>query len=151
MNPRRNDDMVCQDARVVKYEDGVASVIIDQGEHCEGCHAKGHCGVMMAGDKPVEVKYPDKLEIGQRVEIGLMPGAILKASILLFILPALAFAVGIAIGYWLADFITWADKQWVGFITGIILTAITYWVIKIVTPALEKKDNYEPIITRLLN
>ena len=147
----KKENMVCQSATVVKYENGTAHLVISQPDHCEGCSAHGHCGVMLAGDSTIEVKYDQSLEPGQRVEIGLMPGAILKASILLFILPAVAFAVGIALGYWASDHFSWGDKQWMGFACGLILTALTYLSIRLMTPRLEKNENYEPVIIRVLS
>lgn len=139
MSEARREEMVCQIGTVIQYEAGKVLVTIDQTEHCEGCAAAAHCGAMLSSDKPIEVASSKELAVGQKVEIGLMPGAILKASILLFIFPAVAFAIGIALGYWAADFIEWADKQWTGFVFGLLLTAITYWGIRLATPRLEKK------------
>ena len=144
------EDLVCQGGTVLSVDDDIVQVRIDKENGCENCGSKGHCGVMLAGHSILSVRSKKEVSAGMRVEIGMRPAAILTASVLLFIFPVVALIVGIAFGYWLADALSW-HQQWIGFGLGVGLFALSFFVIRTITPRLEAKGDYEPIITRVLD
>jgi sigma-E factor negative regulatory protein RseC len=144
-------DMVCQGGTVTRIEGDKAYVLIDRDKGCDACASKGHCGALFANTQELEVKTNIPLKPGQRVEIGVRPSAIFGASVLLFVVPAVAFLLGIILGYWLADEYGWWSQQWTGFIGGIILFIVSYLIIRLVTPRMQDSGRYEPVITRNLD
>lgn len=143
-------NMVCQGGTVVRVEDDKAFVKIDRDKGCESCSAKGNCGVMFSSEALVEVRNEIGVTVGQRVEIGVRPAAVLTASILLFIVPASGLILGIIAGYLLAELFGWPWQQWVGFGFGALGFAAAVLAIKLLSPRLHESGKYEPVITRIL-
>lgn len=144
------EDLICRGATVIDVEDDVAQVRVDQEKGCESCGSKGHCAVMLGGQSVLTVRSRSDISVGMRVEIGMRPAAIFTASVLMFVMPALAFIIGIGFGYWLAGAFSWPE-QWTGFGLGLVLFGLSYLIIKMITPRLEAKGDYEPVIVRVLD
>lgn len=143
-------DLVCQGGTVARVEDGLAFIKIDRDKGCESCSAKGTCGVMFSSEALVEVRNHIGVTVGQRVEIGVRPAAVLTASILLFIVPAAGLILGIIAGYLLAELFKWPGQQWVGFGFGALGFAAAVFAVKLLTPRMQESGRYEPVITRVL-
>ena len=145
-----SSDLICRGGTVTKVVDDRAYIKIDREKGCDSCSSKSHCGAMFNTETVFETQNTMGVVAGERVEIGLRPAAIVTASVLLFIFPTILFIAGIGIGYWLADLMRWEHQQWAGFIIGTILFAVSYGIIKLLTPRLERRGKYEPVITRVL-
>ena len=143
------EDLICRGGTVLSVDEDIVQVRIDQEKGCENCGSKGHCGVMLAGHSILSVRSKKEVSAGMRVELGMRPAAIFTASVLLFVFPVVAFIVGIASGYWLADALSWS-QQWTGFGLGVGSFALSFLLIRAITPRLEAKGDYEPVITRVL-
>jgi positive regulator of sigma E activity len=144
------EDLICRGATVLSVEGDIAHVRIDQDKGCETCGSKGHCAVMLGGQSVLTVRTHSAVSAGMRVEIGMRPAAIFTASVLMFVLPAVAFIIGIVLGYWIAEPLGWPD-QWTGFGFGVLLFILSFLLVKMITPRLEAKGDYEPVITRILD
>lgn len=143
-------DLVCQGGTVTRVEDGLALIKIDREKGCETCSAKGSCGVLFSTETLVEVRNDKGVAVGQRVEIGVRPSAVLTASILLFIIPAAGLILGIVAGYLLAGLFGWPGQQWMGFGFGALGFTAAVLAVKLLTPRFHESGKYEPVITRVL-
>ncbi len=140
--------LVCQGGTVTRVDNDIALVKIEENEACHGCGTRSSCGVMLGADVLVEVHFQGKLETGQKVEIGLRPTAIVSASIILFIIPAIVLVLGIIAGYLMADFFGWQAKQWIGLAVGLTAFLLTMLIIKMLSHRFQSSGRYEPVITR---
>jgi len=143
-------DLVCQAGRVQRLEGAVAYVLIEKPSDCETCAARSGCAVLSGGGRLVAVRNETRAAVGQRVELGLRPAAVVAASFLLFTLPALAFVAGIVVGYLLADEFGWPAREWVGFAIGAAAFALVALVIRLLSPRFERSGKYEPVIMRVI-
>lgn len=144
------ENLVCQGGIVTHVEGSSVTVQIDSHKGCESCGSKGHCGALFGGTTVLELHSDRQLSVGQQVEIGMRPAAVLTASTLLFLFPAVAFIIGIVAGYGIAPVYGWS-AQWTGFSAGIIAGALSYFVIRLLTPRLQRGGGYEPVITRVFD
>jgi len=97
-------------AVVVKTEAGAALVEADFGGGCgSGMCAKGGCGTAVLAQLfsrtprgPMRAGNPIEARIGERVIIGVEEGALLRATLLAYLLPLVLFVVGaFAVRQWL--------------------------------------------------
>ncbi len=144
-------DLICQEGIVERVVDGeVAYVRVERPSSCAKCATRSSCLVLSETGSLIEVHSGPGTLAGQRVELGMRPTAVVTASILVFILPALAFIAGIIAGYLLADNFGWPGQQWIGLVVGIVAFALALLIIRLLTPRLERSGKYEPVITRVL-
>lgn len=69
---------------------------------CSGCSAKGACSTLGGGkDAELWVDNPVGASRGDRVVLAVPDGAILKASVILYLIPVTALVAGAALGNWL--------------------------------------------------
>lgn len=142
--------LVCQGGVVTGVEGRRVQILIDAQKGCESCGSRGHCGALFGGTTMLELETDRALQIGQKVEIGMQPAAVLTASGLLFLFPAVAFIIGILAGYGIAPVFSW-NPQWTGFAGGIGMGAFSYLVIRLVTGRLQQDGGYQPVITRVFD
>lgn len=143
-------DLVCQTGRIESLEGYRAFVRIEQPAECETCAGRSGCHALSGEGRLIEVLNEVGATVGQRVELGLRPAAVVTASFLMFILPALAFLLGIAIGYLFAESQGWPSQQWIGLITGAFAFCLVLVVLRLLSPRFHHSKKYEPVITRVL-
>ena len=143
-------DLVCQAGRVKRLEGAVAYVLIEKPSDCETCAARSGCAMLSGGGRLIAVRNEAGAAVGQQVELGLKPAAVVTASFLLFILPASALVVGIVAGYMLAEQFDWPAREWIGFVIGAAAFALVLIVIRLLSPRFERSGRYEPVITRII-
>ncbi|MDD5329578.1 MAG: SoxR reducing system RseC family protein [Sulfuricella sp.] len=100
--------MIETEAVVVKVEDSIAYVQANRKSSCSGC-SESHCGTsVLAGflgrKAPLYRARNDVgAKVGDRVVVGLEEAALLKGTLLLYLLPLLLLFVGAVAGSALAD------------------------------------------------
>ncbi len=145
-----NVDLICETGEVRRLAGGKAFVWVEPPAGCGGCASRDFCGAIASGGRLLEVRNDAGASVGQRVELGVRPAAVLTASFLLFIVPAAAFVAGIVAGYLLADQFGWQGRQWIGLAVGAAAFVATMLGIRLLSPRLERSGKYEPMITRIL-
>ncbi len=94
-------DSSCSIGTVVSRDGELSTLQLASGGACGGCAASGACGVDLSGNtRPVEiiVASTEDLKIGDVVEIEAPPGATVRVSALVFLLPTVCFIAGAALG-----------------------------------------------------
>ncbi len=127
---------------------GTAKVLIQRKKMCSYCPSKEICKPPEEGKLfSVEVENPIGAKEGDIVEIGLARGALLVASFWAYFVPALFFLIGVAFGFtFLSRYITLIPKEFLGLITGIILLAVSFLILRIVNNRLVKNKAFHPEI-----
>lgn len=90
-------------ATVVTWQHGVAQVRCEQRTGCGDCHAKQSCGTRILNKLAPETQH--HLEVasalplvpGQRVEVGITEGSLLRSAFLVYMLPLLGLIGSAAI------------------------------------------------------
>lgn len=97
--------MLKEEAVVVSTAGSRAKVAIVRSEACGSCPAKTMCSAASGNINVLEVRNPVKARPGARVVIELRPGALVKASALLYLVPAFSMVLGATLGW------TWASSD----------------------------------------
>lgn len=146
----RREEMECRSGVVETVRGNVVLVRITREKSCEACASKSHCGALFGSDTIIEVESSRELKAGDMVEIGLNPSAILSASTWFFVVPVVLFVLGLSAGYYLGGALG-IHQQWLGFGLGVLLLIAGFLMLKIFTPAMQRSQKYEPVITRILS
>lgn len=75
-----------------------ATVRLSAGDHCEGCPASALCRPDAGDRRVMDVLDPLGVAVGDRVQVAVPGGAILKASFLIYGLPLLLLLAGVGLG-----------------------------------------------------
>ena len=92
--------MIEEPARVLSCDRGEALVQTEQRTACGGCNARAGCGTSLLaqvfGHKPARLRVanPIAAEPGDRVIVGLSERGLLRASMLLYVLPLMGLLLG---------------------------------------------------------
>lgn len=117
------------------------------------CAACGKCA-SSADKKDIIVEVDNNIgaKVGDYVEVNMDSVNVIKAAAIVYIVPLIALLGGTIISYGLLNFIDIGMNKEVlsGFI-GIVLTAISYLLIKSKDRKFRESRNYIPIITKVIN
>ena len=92
--------MLTETGRVVSTSGGRAKVAIVRSEACGHCPAKSMCNATDTGNTNVlEVRNPAEAKPGEKVVIELQPEALLKATAMVYLLPATVMVSGATAGW----------------------------------------------------
>jgi sigma-E factor negative regulatory protein RseC len=85
--------MIKEWATVISWQQGIAQLSCEQSSGCGGCHSRGSCGTSIlnkmgpdAGHQ-LHVESPYPLVPGQRVEVGITEGSLIRSALLVYMLP----------------------------------------------------------------
>ncbi|AUN15531.1 SoxR reducing system RseC family protein [Paraclostridium sordellii] len=136
---------------VIELVDGTTAKIKMQ-KH-SACAACGKCA--SSTDKKdiiVEVDNNIGAKVGDYVEVNMDSVNVIKAAAIVYIVPLIALLGGTIVSYGIFNFIDIGMNKEVlsGFI-GIVLTIISYLLIKSKDRKFRESRNYIPIITKVIN
>ena len=94
--------MLKETAMVVSTSPGRAKVAIVRSEACVNCPSKSMCHSAAGGLNVLEVENPLEARPGEKVVVELRPEALVKATAMVYMLPAAAMVVGATAGWLLA-------------------------------------------------
>lgn len=136
---------------VIELVDGTTAKIKMQ-KH-SACAACGKCA-SSADKKDIIVEVDNNIgaKVGDYVEVNMDSVNVIKAAAIVYIVPLIALLGGTIISYGILNFIDIGMNKEVlsGFI-GIVLTAISYLLIKSKDRKFRESRNYIPIITKVIN
>ncbi|MFZ7122035.1 MAG: SoxR reducing system RseC family protein, partial [Eubacteriaceae bacterium] len=127
-----------------------AKVIIQRNAAC------GDCGACQVGKDKLTMEATAINVIGakegDKVEVEMKFVNVLRASFIMYGIPLIMFIVGSIIGYYYSSIVLEQPENPIfSFLFGIILTAITYFVIKYLDSKGKFSHKYEPQITNIID
>jgi sigma-E factor negative regulatory protein RseC len=131
---------------------GTAKVLLKRKKWCYHCASRNVCNPPSEEEKEfsVEIDNPLGAQKGDLVEIGLERGALFIASVWAYLVPAVLFVIGLAIGVLaLSRVIAFVSKEIVGLFLGIIFLGISFALLRIINNWLGKKNTFRPHITAI--
>lgn len=138
--------MIATSARVIFAENGTAQVEPAAQSSCGSCQTRSSCGVSGLGKyfsgnrKAIEVSCATDIRAGDELQLTMSEGDLLKAGLLVYLLPSVLSLVGAAI----ASSSGWGDGAAVlgmlaGFATGFLLVKSSGWVPRLIA---RRKNDY---------
>ncbi|MFO8070327.1 MAG: SoxR reducing system RseC family protein [Polyangia bacterium] len=129
---------------------GRVRVTVARSEACHSCAARGACKTLGGQSRDVEltVENPIGAESGDRVRLSLPESAVVQASAVLYLLPALGLIGGAAAGWAAADSMGWpADPAAViGCLAGLLLGL---FISRLLGRAAERRSAFVPRLTAI--
>lgn len=137
-------------------ECGVVLEVMDQKAvvNIKRRSACGHCKSCEMGRSDVkEINVVAKNEVGaevnDNVNIIMETPDVLKAAIIVYLIPLMALVVGVGLGTVLAKNMN-LPADWSGMIMGLLFMSVSYIYVKKQDKKLAATKKYEPIITEVL-
>ena len=123
------------EGRVVAVDGDVVTVKVSSPAECESCHSKEACHLAALGGRQVEVAASG-FKVGDRVQVIAHSPAVVRASIVLYLIPALLVLVGSFAGFFTAIAFFQADGNLgslIGVAMGIIISIVFVHTYKVAT------------------
>jgi sigma-E factor negative regulatory protein RseC len=143
--------MIEESAIVVKIDNHQVWVKGGQNSACGGCQQKASCTTTAIGNvlkkKPVPVDSGIPLKAGDEVMVAIDEGLLLRASLLLYLVPLIALFTGAGISDWLlADNAMHADL-WIA-VSGSVSFLFSLWFINKAQNLLILSYYARPVVVR---
>ena len=127
-----------------------ALVLTDRQEMCASCVAKNFCQMFGGGKEMLsETINPIGAKAGDMVKIGIPTGTVTKASLIVYMIPAMGFVGGASLGYFIGKLYGFDlnVSTLIGSILGLGLLMI---FARFLNNVFSKKPSYQPEITKII-
>jgi sigma-E factor negative regulatory protein RseC len=127
-----------------------ALVLTDRQEMCAQCVAKNFCH-MFGGGKEMLSEAINHIgaNVGDMVKIGIPTGTVTKASLIVYMIPAMGFVGGASLGYFMGKLFS-LDLNVSTLIGSIIGLGLLMISARFLNNVLSKKPSYQPEITKII-
>jgi sigma-E factor negative regulatory protein RseC len=127
-----------------------ALVLTDRQSMCGECVARGYCH-MLGGGKEMLAEAINSVgaKAGDFVKIGIPEGTITKASMVVYMVPALGLVGGATLGYYFARPLGF-DVNLLTLVGSIIGLGIAFTAARLLSNTLSKKPSYRPEIIKII-
>lgn len=94
-------------ATVISWQNGVAELRCETQAGCSSCHSRSGCGSRVLNElgpqteHNLQVSSAEQLEPGQKVELGIMEGSLLRSALLVYMTPLFGVIFGGGMLQWL--------------------------------------------------
>jgi sigma-E factor negative regulatory protein RseC len=127
-----------------------AFIVINRTSACAGCHGQSGCRPSESKDMIIEAINELNAKVGDRVQISLPTGSLLKATFLVYFLPVVALVIGAIAGGKLGPFLLGFNSTLGSILCGFGAMAAVLLAVKWFDRSIDAKPNYWPRITRIL-
>lgn len=134
---------------IEKVDTQKAFVRIQKNTDCAHCASRGMCQIDNEREMVVEVENRLEAGPGDRVEIMVPTGSFMKISLMVYMLPVLAFMFGAFMGDGIARKIALNPSFW-AIITGTGLMVIVFYALKRLDKVMGGNQKYMPRMTRII-
>jgi len=94
-------------ATVISWQNGVAELRCETQAGCSSCHSRSGCGSRVLNalgpqtELNLQVHSVEQLEPGQKVELGIMEGSLLRSALLVYMTPLFGVIFGGGMLQWM--------------------------------------------------
>ncbi|NMP26036.1 SoxR-reducing system protein RseC [Rahnella sp. SAP-1] len=136
-------------ATVISWQDGVAQLRCETQAGCSGCHSRSGCGARVLNElgpqteHNLQVTIAEPLEPGQKVELGIMEGSLLRSALLVYMTPLFGVIAGGGILQWLLKGDIYA------LIGALVGGALGFAAARYLAAKVADKEAYQPVILQV--
>ncbi len=149
--------MIEEKAVVIKSEDGVAWVQTGRKTACGGCSLNKGCGVSvlerMLGERVMLLKALDPISThqGDEVVIGIRESALVKGSVVVYILPLLAMILFAMLGSTVVAPWLGLPLEGTSIVMGGAGLGVGFWGVSLFSRRIRQDSDYQPVILRVVD
>ncbi|CNH60314.1 SoxR reducing system protein RseC [Yersinia aldovae] len=134
---------------VISWQNGIALLRCEPHSGCGSCHTRRGCGGHLLNElgpeseHHLQVAISQPLELGQRVEVGISEGSLLRSALLVYLTPL----VGLIAGGALFQFLFLADAYTaLGSISG---ASLGFLLARKLASRIEGQSAYQPTVLQI--
>ena len=117
---------------------------------CDSCASKDVCHSVSEKDVVLEALNPVGARKGDRVVFTVHTTTLVKAGLLVYLFPLVAFIAGVVVGQLFGDSLGWADRDILSAFLGFGLMAVVFVVLNLYSRKRERMKEYMPQVVRIL-
>ncbi len=142
--------MLKEEGIVIEIVPEGAVVCVRKTDACHGCPSAGLCHMGGSGERHVLARNPFGASKGQKVEIEIKDGLLLKASFIIYMLPLFGLLMGALLGRWIINVFGLPFNEDTGaVIGGLTCLLVVFILIKIITRDSYYMKKYQPTIIKI--
>ncbi|KEY57070.1 SoxR-reducing system protein RseC [Serratia sp. DD3] len=136
-------------ATVVSWQQGVALLRCEPKAGCGSCSARSGCGARALNELLPENQHYLQLSVsqplhpGQRVEIGIAEGSLLRSAMLVYMTPLLGLMLGGGLLQW------WFESNLAAVLGAILGGCAAFGVSRFLAKQLNQQTGYQPVILQI--
>ena len=139
-----------EEGTVIEIVPEGALVRIKKTDACHGCPSAGLCHMGSSGERQVLARNPCGARKGERVEIEIKDGLLLKASFIIYMLPLFGLLIGALFGRWIISIFALPFNENTGAVLGgLTCLLVVFILIKMITRRSCYMEKYQPTITKV--
>lgn len=132
-----------------RYGPTTAWVRTVRSSACESCASRASCHPGEGTSQEVEAINEAGARIGDRIQLSIDSGALLKATFLLYIFPVLCMLAGGILGNWIAPSFQ-ANRSGAAAVSALFCLGISLLIVRAGGQRLGGKETYRPRIIRII-
>lgn len=136
-------------ATVVSWQQGIALLHCDPQAACSNCATRSSCSMRslqssseIAGHH-LQIPSLQPLEPGQRIELGITEGSLLRSAMLVYLTPLIGLLTGGVILQW------WFGSDLAAASGALLGGTAAFWLARRWAKRLDEQANYQPIILQI--
>lgn len=136
-------------ATVVSWQQGMALLHCDPQAACSSCATRSSCSMRtlqstseVAGHH-LQLPSLQPLEPGQRVELGIAEGSLLRSAMLVYLTPLIGLLSGGIVSQW------WLGSDLAAASGAILGGATAFWLARILARRLDEHAHYQPVVLQI--
>lgn len=136
-------------ATVTAWRQGVATLSCETRSGCGSCRAKSTCGTSLLNklgpqtEHQLRVSVAQPLEPGQKIEIGLSEGSLLRSAALVYLTPLAGLLLGGGLGQ------VWLGSDGAAALGALAGAAAGFWLARRLSASLGRRDDYQPVVLQI--
>lgn len=145
--------MIEEQGTIIRINNNIAFISIEKGAECDSCGSKALCKPGEGEDKSmiVEALNPIEAHVGERVVFTVGAATVLRAGMMLYLVPLLSFIAGVVVGQVLGpELMPDSNLDLVSAVLGFAFVVISFVGLRIYGKRAETNDTYRPSIVRVI-
>lgn len=136
-------------ATVVSWQQGVALLRCEPKAGCGSCTARSGCGaralneLVAKSEHHLQVQIEQPLEPGQRVEVGIAEGSLLRSAMLVYMTPLFGVMLGGGLSQW------WSGSDAAALLGAVIGGSAAFLVARLLATRLGEQADYQPVVLQI--
>ncbi|KFK96717.1 MULTISPECIES: SoxR-reducing system protein RseC [unclassified Serratia (in: enterobacteria)] len=141
--------MIKEWATVVSWQQGVALLRCEPKAGCGSCKARSGCGahalneLVAENEHHLQVRIEQPLEPGQRVEVGIAEGSLLRSAVLVYMTPLLGMMLGGGLLQW------WMGSDAAALLGAVVGGTSAFFVARLLATRLGEQAEYQPVVLQI--